>query len=247
MTQEDKDGERSIKKPTGIMTNSECIAKRMERKCQGLHRHITLVDGRAKEAEVYPKELCKEIIKGLIEQMESDKRLIRGGVGAVMPSIDQDYDWEEFWDNISGKSLNPESVRKGRAEEMEEVRKHQVYIKVPIQECWDKTGKAPIKTRWVDVNKGDETNEEIRCRLVAMEINTGKREDLFSATPPLEAKKVLFSGAVTEGIGFVAGKEKGGMKLDFIDVRRAYFHAKARREVYVALHQKTRKKACAAS
>ena len=25
------------------------------------------------------------------------------------------------------------------------------------------------------------------------------------------------------------------MKIDFIDVRRAYFHAKARREVYVSL------------
>ena len=46
---------------------------------------------------------------------------------------------------------------------------------------------------------------------------------------------MLMSMAVTEGIGFKVGSKREGMKLDFIDVRRAYFHAKARREVYVAL------------
>ena len=62
-----------------------------------------------------------------------------------------------------------------------------------------------------------------------------KRDDLFAATPPLEAKKILMSLAVTEGVGYRKGGKDKGMKLDFIDVRRAYFHAKARREVYVKL------------
>ena len=62
----------------------------------------------------------------------------------------------------------------------------------------------------------------------------GKREDLFAATPLLEAKKRLFSAAVTEGIGFRCDKKKG-MKLDFIEVRRAYFHSSARRQVFVKL------------
>jgi hypothetical protein len=45
---------------------------------------------------------------------------------------------------------------------------------------------------------------------------------------------MLFSHAVTEGIGY---STRGGwhMKLDFIDVRRAYSHADARRTVYVEL------------
>ena len=68
-------------------------------------------------------------------------------------------------------------------------------------------------------------------RLVAKEIKRDKRDDLFAATPPLEAKKMLFSMAVTEGVGAPV-KDK---KLDFIDVRRAYFHARARREMYVEL------------
>ena len=62
-----------------------------------------------------------------------------------------------------------------------------------------------------------------------------KREDLFAATPPLEAMKMLFSLAVTEGIGYQRARREQGMKLDFIHVRRAYFHAKARRDVYVEL------------
>ena len=70
---------------------------------------------------------------------------------------------------------------------------------------------------------------------MAKEIKVDKREDLFAATPPLEAKKMLFSWAVTEGIGFKKGHRKEGMKLDFIYVRRAYFHANAQREVYVQL------------
>ena len=36
---------------------------------------------------------------------------------------------------------------------MEEVHKHEVYHKVRIEECWSATGKEPIDTKWVDVNK----------------------------------------------------------------------------------------------
>lgn len=43
----------------------------------------------------------------------------------------------------------------------------------------------------------------------------------------------MLSLAVTSGIGFKEGMQ--GKKIDFVDVRRAYFHAKARREVYLKL------------
>jgi hypothetical protein len=142
---------------------------------------------------------------------------------------------EEFWDDVSGEPLDPDLVRKARAEEMDEIRKHGVYKKVKRGIAWEATGKAPIKVRWVDVNKGDKTHPEYRSRLVAKESKLDKRNDLFAATPPLEAKKLLFSWAVTEGIGYFRGMKDRGMKLDFIDVRRAYFHADARRKVFVEL------------
>ena len=103
---------------------------------------------------------------------------------------------------------------------------------MPIKECLDKTDKAPIKTRWIDINKGDKIHPELRSRLVAKDYNTGKRPDLFAATPPLEALKLLISLWMTEGIGY------GNFEpyvMDFIDIRRAYFHAYATREVYVEL------------
>lgn len=135
---------------------------------------------------------------------------------------------------MSGDKLDIEGVNKARAEDIAEVHKHNLYTKVPIKECWDNTGKGPIGTRWVDANKGDEVNPEYRSRLVAQEVKTDRREDRFAATPPLEAKKMLRSRAVIEGIGY-NGRREAGMKLGFIDVTRAYVHARARRELFVTL------------
>ncbi len=66
---------------------------------------------------------------------------------------------------------------------------------------------------------------EHRCRLVAKEIRKDNREGLFAATPPLEAKKMLFSLWATVP----------GMRLGFGDTVRVYFNARARRRVYVEL------------
>ncbi len=52
-----------------------------------------------------------------------------------------------------------------------------------------------------------------------------KQEDLLAATPPLEARKMLFS----------LWASVPGMRLDFGDVVRAYFRAKARRRVRLVL------------
>merc|ERR1711888_573137 len=142
---------------------------------------------------------------------------------------------KQYWGDLSGKPLIPELVKKARLEELGEIAKHKVYEKVPLDECWKATGQPPIGTRWVDANKGDDQNPDYRSRLVAQEINNHRREDLFAATPPLEAKKILMSLAVTEGVGYQRGSKDKGQKLDFIDVRRAYFHAPARRLVYVKL------------
>ena len=56
---------------------------------------------------------------------------------------------------------------------------------------------------WIDINKGDSKSPEYRGRLVAKEIKRDTRYDLISATPPLEAKRLLFSLAVIKGVGFM--------------------------------------------
>ncbi len=113
---------------------------------------------------------------------------------------------------------------------MDTYKSHGVYRKVPIQEAYDKTGKKPIKVRWVIVNKGDSDNPEYTARLVAKEIKMDTRLDLFAATPPLKAKKFLFSLAVSKRS--LTGQP---YKLCFIDIKRAYFHARCIKDVYVDL------------
>ena len=83
-----------------------------------------------------------------------------------------------------------------------------MYHKVPIKECINKTGKMPIGTRWIDINKGDKETPEYRSRLVAKEIKRDSRKDVFAATPPIEAKRLLFSMATTKGIGYSNNKRR---------------------------------------
>ena len=54
-------------------------------------------------------------------------------------------------------------------------------------------------------------------------MKSDNREDLFAAIPALEAKKMLFSLAVTKGIGYEEGKREHVMKIDVVDIRRAFF------------------------
>ena len=58
----DKDGWAASKKPTKILTNSQCIAAQLQRRCpgKGTHsngRHAALFSGVAKQAQVYPPGL----------------------------------------------------------------------------------------------------------------------------------------------------------------------------------------------
>ena len=48
-----------------------------------------------------------------------------------------------------------------------------------------------IKGRWLDVNKGDSANSDVRSRYVGKEFDTGVRESLYAGTPPLEALKLI--------------------------------------------------------
>ncbi len=61
---------------------------------------------------------------------------------------------EQFWDDMSGEPLVPLLVEKARMEEMDKYRKHGARVKVPEQECYEATGRAPIGTRWVDKKQG---------------------------------------------------------------------------------------------
>ena len=47
----------------------------------------------------------------------------------------QEGDWEEkFWDDMTGEKLESNLIRIARAEEMAEVKKHNLYTKVPLKQ-----------------------------------------------------------------------------------------------------------------
>ena len=92
--------------------------------------------------------------------------------------------------------------------------------------CWRRTGRRPIGTRWVDENKGDVHNPEVRCRLVAQEVSTYKEDAFFAATPPLEALGLVLIHVAT-------GTDS--RKIMILDAEKAHLHAYAEREMFVEL------------
>ena len=129
-------------------------------------------------------------------------------------------------DDVSGAFLNPQMVKKARADEIEYVRTMKLYTKVPISECLEKTGKQPIAVRWIDVNKQDTTNPLYRSRLVGKEFNTYNDMSLYPATPPIEALRLILHLAATN-------REHGNFNIMTNDVSRAYFYAPVKEGQYI--------------
>lgn len=101
---------------------------------------------------------------------------------------------EVAFDDISGERIPLKDVKAARAEEMEFIKGIPLFEEASRAECYEKTGKAPISTTWVDVNKGRDGLVQIRSRLVARDFKSkcATNDGLFASMPPLEAKKCLF-------------------------------------------------------
>ena len=78
MTSEDEKGRAPVRKTTGILTNGATIAEVIGRaRCDGQHRHIPLLHGKAKSCEVYPEKFCRRICEAYVMQLEEDQRQAR--------------------------------------------------------------------------------------------------------------------------------------------------------------------------
>ena len=207
--------EGPARKRIGFMTNSVCIAQQFQRRCpntanQVIHKHIVLEDGRTRKAQIYPREVCRAICEGLQKQIQADtmgqfllleidsKNATSDSLMNVAEELKAKYQIVEepenpeldiVWDDVSGAELVPAGVKKARAEEVEYIRKIRLYEKVLVEQCYQRIDKAPITIRWIDINKGDVQSPNYRSRLVAREINTHKRDDLFAATPSIRSTK----------------------------------------------------------
>lgn len=201
MFSRDETGEAPVKKPTTSMTNSIELHKVLSRACSRCVRHVHLVSGGAAAAQVYPKALCRAICQGIVRQAQADAQELMSidCTGDIeINNLEHDAnDWMQYWDDLSGRQLDMNLTREARAEEIREVYRMGVYVKVSLDECIRETGKMPVGTRWVDVNKGDTLNPKVRSRLVAQEIAVSKQPELFAATPPNECIRYLVSCAAS--------------------------------------------------
>ena len=136
----------------------------------------------------------------------------------------------KYTDEYTGETLEPQLIAEAIREELNDFnsRVWQVELKSEAEKNVDAIF---VRSRWVLCNKGDNKSPDMRARLVACEINKGDKQDAFYAsTPPLEAKKLLFSRLAQEKR---RGKEP--LRLSFLDVKKAYFNGIPRRDVYMSL------------
>ncbi len=239
-----------IMKPSGFMTNSPAIAEALTVRCQGAHgmcsrpqggQHRVCSGRHAKQAAIYPKSLCRAIIKGVRDQLRRDGQIKDGCFGVQAPDEDAEVERNlrgpaqgysgRFRDDLTGQVLKDELVREARAKELEYFHSKSVWIKVSKQSVRQRGGRPPISVRWVDVNKGDDLNPKYRSRLVARQLKAldSSGTSYFAPAPPLEALRVVLSMAMTRVGDWQPVWDPHSpqrTQISLVDVKRAYFNAK---------------------
>ena len=193
-----------MKKPSGFLTNSPCLAKSLSKRCQGLGGYCSRIKGGkhelcsgkvASDAQVYPKGLCRAVLKGVTEQMKNDGLLIQGCYGVQVKEDEHEvlknmYGPAQGYsgkckDDMTGQLLKDELVLKARAVELEYFNSKGVWKKVPRHNARAATGRPPVTVRWVDTNKGDEIHPNYRSRLVArqMKVMDPSGQSFFAPAP----------------------------------------------------------------
>ena len=136
-----KQGQRKgdpIKKPTGFLTNSTGVAECLSQRCTGRlgecsrpegGRHHQCSGVHARDAAIYPRELCRAVLKGIKAQMRSDGLLKPGCFGVQVPDDDgamltQLYGPEQGYsgrskDDLTGPVLRDDLVRIARAKDLD--------------------------------------------------------------------------------------------------------------------------------
>ena len=138
------------------------------------------------------------------------------------------------WDDLAGMQLNADKVIEARSKEIQYVRDMGVWKKIPRRTAQARGWKV-IKTRWIDINKGDDANPIYRSRIVGKSFNNEAMEGIFAGTPPLEALRAIIHEAAT----LRQGEDMRTKVIIVNDVSRAFFEAPAVRQVCVELPGKT--------
>ena len=118
--------------PNEIWTNSEVMYAELKTRIE---------DGG------YNEDTVRAMRRGVLKQIE--KREWQEDDNSWIAYLDNDGIYR---DEVTGEVLNEDGVKRARMEEIGELEKREVYVKVPIEECYENTKANPIKVKWVDVN-----------------------------------------------------------------------------------------------
>jgi len=198
-------------------------------------------------ADAYPPELRRAICRGMTKEMKMKKRkvvpIMMLQANASMSNgklADEWHDDEvpagtrmEAWDDLTGLLLDPKGVLEARQKELSYVEQKKVWTIASRDKAKD-NGWEIFKTRWIDINKGDDLDVVYRSRLVGKEFADKRVDGLFAGTPPLEALRFLVHEAATVDdyqSSDVGSSDEKVMMIN--DVARAFFEAKATRKICV--------------
>ncbi len=152
-----------ILKPTGFLSNSAKTLQALDRRCTGRGgecsrplggRHVALEGRIASDAAIYPRGLCRAVLRGVAAQLREDRRLQPGCFG--IQAVDDTDPVEEnvygpaqgysgkYRDDLTGQVLKDQWVMEARMKELAYFRDRGVWSKRPRSEARAKTGKGPV-------------------------------------------------------------------------------------------------------
>ena len=133
---------------------------------------------------------------------------------------------ETYYDECTVEQLPHDLIKEAMCNDMKYVGEL-VWDLCTTQEAHQDTGAIIVGGRWVLRNKGDAQKPKDRGRWVATEVNYEHDMAFSAATPPLEAKRLLFSKYAQRRL------HQPDLELSSLDVTKAYFHAEPKRKIYV--------------
>ena len=95
---------------------------------------------------------------------------------------------DRYRDEYTREPLPVELLKTAMEDEVEWRNEH-VWVGVPEDIARAEKDAIIVGTRWVNCNKGDSAEPDVRARLIPQEVNTYQEEAYFAATPPLECKR----------------------------------------------------------
>ena len=249
---------RPAKKPTSFLTNSWCVAKELDRRCDGGHEHFSLMEGRAKKAAIYPKPLCEAVCKGIKEQKDYDSKKMccsKALNGIEIQKVLKDAGYPEHWidsrheETEEDKMLKDElmflSIKEGATWAYDDIS----FAALPAEMVREarKLEIEYVKSMGVysKVHKSEAVGKKI-IKLRWIDVNK-----MDAANPLIRSRLVakeyndhvdpnLFAATPPiEALRYLLSKAattgRGKKAVMLNDVSRAFFNAKVTREVYIQL------------